>query len=133
MDFHTMMETEALELHDMELQLIEVLTFLGSKTQGGGLKDAAEDQLGESNEHAPTQPQICGHVGRQTMGRKSAMTRAMIQEAQEIIQGLSPAAPTDAFIIGAAQRAGHLEMTAFASAAKFCRRSRAQRRQRPDE
>lgn len=117
MDIHNVMMTEIQGLHDTETQLVQALGFLAQKAQNEDLRQALTDHQQETMEHARRIEKICDHMGWQPVGKTSAVTRALIDETSQMLQNATPSPVTDACIIGAAQKAEHLEMASYGTAA----------------
>ena len=119
MDITGIMRTEIQKLYDTETQLIQALTFLASRAQSDDLRQALDDHREETREHVRRLETICNELGCPPTGQQSQTTRALVQEAQQMIDTMPPSAVTDACIIAAAQKSEHLEMAAYGFAASL--------------
>lgn len=117
MDIHSVMMKEIQKLYDTETQLLQALTFLAQNAQSEDLRTALMDHREETQEHIRRLEEICAEMNWPCMGEQSMVTRALVQEAEQMFTGVTPSAVTDACIIGAAQKAEHLEMASYGTAA----------------
>jgi ferritin-like metal-binding protein YciE len=117
MTIHDVMMIEVQKLYDTENQLIQGLTFLSSRAEDGDLREALDDHLQETRNHVTRLDEICRQMGWQATGSQSMTARTLVQEAQQMLESMPAGPVTDACIIAAAQKAEHLEMAGYGTAA----------------
>lgn len=119
MNMQDMMKTELGRLCDMEEQLAQGLQFLSTKASDEDLREALEDHRETTLEQVRRIRQISDHMGWPPPQEQCQITRALVKEARETFQNAQPSPVCDAFIIAAAQKAEHLEIASYGTAATF--------------
>lgn len=122
------MQTQSLEdlfvtglqyAYDAENQLIEALPKLAQASTTPQLRQAFEQHLKETQEHARRAEQIFSALGKQPERKPNTVVQAMRQEADKMIQNTDSSPVRDAALIVAGNQVEHYEMAAYGSLLNF--------------
>ena len=106
-------------VYDAEKQLTEALPKLVQAAQTPELKQAFEQHLQETQEHARRAEQIFSALGQQPQTKPNNVVQAMRQEAEKMIQNIQDPQLRDAALIVAGNQVEHYEMAAYGSLRNF--------------
>ena len=123
MDFQQLMQTELRKLYATEQTLLEGLHFMADKAHAAPLRKAFETHAKESEGQARRLQEIASLVGFEIGGEESLVARALVQEAQEAFGKADPSPAVDAGLIGAAQKAEHVEIACYGTAVTMARQA----------
>lgn len=107
--------------YDAEKQLTEALPKLAQASSTPQLKEAFEQHLKETQEHARRAEKIFSALGKQPEGKPNIVVQAMRQEADKMIQTIEASPVRDAALIVAGNQVEHYEMAAYGSLLNFAR------------
>lgn len=119
MEFQQLMQTDLRKLYATENNLIKGLAFMADKAHDPKLKQAFLTHGKESQNQATRLEQIASMAGFDIKGEKCLISEALVQEAQALFGKVQPSAVVDAGLIGAAQKAEHLEIACYGTARTF--------------
>lgn len=105
--------------YDAERQLTEALPKLAQAASNPQLKQAFEQHLAETKEHARRAEQIFSALGKSPETRLNAVVQAMQKEADQMIQNIEEGPLRDAALIVAGNQVEHYEMAAYGSLRNF--------------
>jgi ferritin-like metal-binding protein YciE len=112
-----MMKKELQKLYSIETQLLDGLKVLSAMAESPQLKQGLEAHRTQTQAHTRRLETICGKMGWSPVGVASKTMKAMQVETLETLNGAEPSSVTDAMIIAAAQKAEHLEIACYGTAA----------------
>ncbi len=105
--------------YDAEKQLIEALPKMAQASTSPELRQAFEQHLKQTQQHAQRDEQIFSAMGKQPETKPNSVVQAMRQEADKMI-GMVEASPLrDAALIVAGNQVEHYEMAAYGSLRNF--------------
>jgi ferritin-like metal-binding protein YciE len=107
--------------YDAEKQLVEALPKLAQASSTPELREAFEQHLKETQEHARRAEQIFSALGKQPERKPNTVVQAMRQEADKMIQSIDQSPVRDAALIVAGNQVEHYEMAAYGSLANFAK------------
>lgn len=116
MNFDDLMKMDVQRLYDMEVQLTDGLMFMSEKAQNPQLKQAFDMHRQETMGHSKRLEQIAQMQGFEPGGEKSHATRGLIKDTENTIGDMEPSPMRDAALIGCAQKAEHMEISAYGTA-----------------
>jgi ferritin-like metal-binding protein YciE len=105
--------------YDAEKQLTEALPKLAQACSSPELRQAFEQHLKETQEHARRAEQLFSALGQQPETKPNTVLQAMRQEAEKMIQMTEPSPLRDAALIVAGNQVEHYEMAAYGSLRNF--------------
>lgn len=104
---------ELRDLYSAENQLIKAIPKMAKAAKSDELRNAFEEHLKQTQEHAKRLEEIFGELKESAKGKKCKGMEGLIEEGKELIEeGLEPAA-LDAGLIAAAQRVEHYEIAGY--------------------
>src|SRR5215471_13502831 len=104
---------ELKDLYDAENQLIEALPNMAEASTSADLRDAFEEHLQQTRDHAQRLEQVFQIVGEKPKkGDCKAMT-GLVKEGSQVIKDIDQEEVRDAAIISAAQRVEHYEISGY--------------------
>lgn len=124
------MQTQSLEdlfttglqyAYDAEKQLTEALPKMAEASSTPQLREAFEQHLKETEEHARRAEKIFSSLGKQPERKPNNVVQAMRQEADKMIQMTEASPIRDAALIVAGNQVEHYEMAAYGSLLNFAR------------
>lgn len=122
------MQTQTLEdlfvtglqyVYDAENQLVEALPKMAQASTTPELRQAFEQHLKETQEHARRAEQIFSAIGKSPERKPNTVVQAMRQEADKMIQNTPTSPIRDAALIVAGNQVEHYEMAAYGSLVNF--------------
>lgn len=105
--------------YDAEKQLVEALPKMAQASSTPQLRQAFEQHLKETEEHARRAEQIFRALGKQAERKPNTVVKAMTQEADKMIQSMDQSPVRDAALIVAGNQVEHYEMAAYGSLLTF--------------
>jgi ferritin-like metal-binding protein YciE len=109
-------EEQLQDLYSAETQLVEALPKLASASSNEELRDAFEQHLAETRQHAVRLTQIFEQLGKTPGTEKCKGMEGLIKEGEEILAMQGDPTVIDAGLIAAAQRVEHYEIAAYGTA-----------------
>lgn len=104
---------ELKDLYDAENQLIEALPKMAEASMSAELRNAFEEHLQQTRNHAQRLEQVFQFVGEKPKkGDCKAMT-GLVKEGNQVIKDIDQEEVRDAAIISAAQRVEHYEIAGY--------------------
>jgi ferritin-like metal-binding protein YciE len=107
--------------YDAEKQLVEALPKMAQAASTPQLRQAFEQHLKETEEHAKRAEQLFRTIGKQAERKPNTVVKAMTQEADKMIQSTDQSPVRDAALIVAGNQVEHYEMAAYGSLANFAK------------
>jgi ferritin-like metal-binding protein YciE len=104
---------ELKDLYDAENRLIKALPKLAEAAESPKLRQAFEEHLEQTKQHALRLEQIFEGVGEDAKRKKCAAMVGLIQEGDELMGEDYEVGVKDTALISAAQRVEHYEMAAY--------------------
>ncbi len=101
------------DLYDAEHQLIEALPKMARASVSSELRNAFEDHLEQTKEHARRIEAIFEAMGQKAKGKKCKAMEGLVKEGAEVIKEDMEDGVKDAALIAAAQRVEHYEMAGY--------------------
>jgi len=101
------------DLYDAEHQLIKALPKMAKAASSSELRDAFEDHLEKTKEHARRIETILEGLGEKAKGQKCRAMEGLVKEGGEVIEEDMDEGVKDAALIAAAQRVEHYEMAGY--------------------
>jgi ferritin-like metal-binding protein YciE len=101
------------DLYDAEHQLIKALPKMAKATSSAELRQAFEDHLKQTKEHAQRIGIIVEAMGEKAKGQKCKAMEGLVKEGGEVIEEDMEEGVKDAALIAAAQRVEHYEMAGY--------------------
>lgn len=108
-------------VYDAEKQLVEALPKMAQASSTPQLREAFEQHLKETQEHARRAEQIFKALGKQAESKPNTVVQAMRQEADKMIQSIDQSPVRDAALIVAGNQVEHYEMAAYGSLLNFAK------------
>ncbi len=105
--------------YDAEKQLTEALPKMAEASTNPQLRQAFQQHLQETREHARRAEQIFSALGKQPETKPNTVVQAMRQEAEKMIQMIQASPLRDAALIVAGNQVEHYEMAAYGSLRNF--------------
>ncbi len=110
---------EVKDLYSAEKQLIKTLPKVAQKASSPQLKDALEEHLQQTEEHANRLEQIFEMLGERAKAVTCKGMEGILDEGSEVMKMRGTPETLDAAIIMAAQKVEHYEIAAYGSAATW--------------
>ncbi len=107
---------ELKDLYSAETQLIRALPSMAKATTSDDLKNAIENHLEETKNHASRLEEAFKELGHKPEQVTCKAMKGLIEEGEEVVHKAEKCAVRDAGIIGAAQRVEHYEIAAYGTA-----------------
>jgi ferritin-like metal-binding protein YciE len=107
---------ELKDLYSAENQLIKALPKMAKATTSNELKEAIEEHLEQTKNHANRLEEAFKELGHKPEQQTCKAMKGLIEEGEEVVQKAEKCAARDAGIIGAAQRVEHYEIAAYGTA-----------------
>jgi ferritin-like metal-binding protein YciE len=101
------------DLYDAEHQLIKALPKMAKATSSAELRQAFEDHLKQTKEHAQRIGIIFEAIGEKAKGQKCKAMEGLVKEGGEVIEEDMEEGVKDAALIAAAQRVEHYEIAGY--------------------
>jgi ferritin-like metal-binding protein YciE len=101
------------DLYDAEHQLIKALPKMAKASTSDELRDAFEEHLEKTKEHARRIETIFEGMGEKAKGQKCKAMEGLVEEGSEVIEEDMEEGVKDAALIAAAQRVEHYEMAGY--------------------
>jgi ferritin-like metal-binding protein YciE len=102
------------DLYNAEQQLIKALPKMAKAASSEELKDAFEQHLDKTREHALRIESICEQLGEKADGKKCNAMEGLVKEGDEVIaEDAGDKRVKDAALIAAAQRVEHYEIAGY--------------------
>jgi ferritin-like metal-binding protein YciE len=107
------------DLYDAENQLIKALPKLAKAASTEELRNAFEEHLEQTKEHAQRLETIFEGMGEKAKGQKCKGMEGLIKEGSEVIEEDMAEGVKDAALIAAAQRVEHYEIAGYGTVRTF--------------
>jgi ferritin-like metal-binding protein YciE len=107
---------ELKDLYSAESQLIKALPRMAKAAQSEELKQAFENHLAETEEHAARIERIMETLGESAKGKKCKAMEGLLEEGKDVIEEDGDGAIKDMALIVAAQKVEHYEIAGYGSA-----------------
>lgn len=101
------------DLYDAENQLIKALPKMANAASSAELRNAFEEHLEKTKEHAQRIETIFEGMGEKAKGKKCKAMEGLVKEGSEVIEEDMADGVKDAALIAAAQRVEHYEMAGY--------------------
>jgi ferritin-like metal-binding protein YciE len=101
------------DLYDAEHQLIKALPKMAKASSSAELREAFEEHLEKTKEHARRIESIFESMGENAKGQKCKAMEGLVKEGGEVIEEDMEDGVKDAALIAAAQRVEHYEMAGY--------------------
>ena len=101
------------DLYDAENQLIKALPKMAKAASSAELRNAFEEHLEQTKEHARRIETIFEGMGEKAKGQKCEAMEGLVKEGSEVIDKDMGEGVNDAALIAAAQRVEHYEMAGY--------------------
>jgi ferritin-like metal-binding protein YciE len=101
------------DLYDAEHQLIKALPKMAKASSSAELREAFEEHLEKTKEHARRIESIFESMGENAKGQKCKAMEGLVKEGGEVIEEDMEEGVKDAALIAAAQRVEHYEMAGY--------------------
>jgi ferritin-like metal-binding protein YciE len=101
------------DLYDAEHQLIKALPKMAKASSSAELREAFEEHLEKTKEHARRIETIFESMGENAKGQKCKAMEGLVKEGSEVIEEDMENGVKDAALIAAAQRVEHYEMAGY--------------------
>jgi ferritin-like metal-binding protein YciE len=101
------------DLYDAEHQLIKALPKMAKASSSAELREAFEQHLEKTKEHARRIETIFESMGETAKGQKCKAMEGLVKEGSEVIEEDMEDGVKDAALIAAAQRVEHYEMAGY--------------------
>ena len=101
------------DLYDAEHQLIKALPKMAKASSSAELREAFEEHLEKTKEHARRIETIFESMGENAKGQKCKAMEGLVKEGSEVIEEDMEHGVKDAALIAAAQRVEHYEMAGY--------------------
>ena len=101
------------DLYDAEHQLIKALPKMAKASSSAELREAFEEHLETTKEHARRIETIFEAMGENAKGQKCKAMEGLVKEGGEVIEEEMDHGVKDAALIAAAQRVEHYEMAGY--------------------
>ena len=98
------------DLYNAEQQLIKALPKMAKAASSKDLKNAFEEHLEKTKEHAQRIETICEQMGEKARGKKCKAMQGLVNEGAEVISEDMEESIKDVALIAAAQRVEHYGM-----------------------
>lgn len=105
--------------YDAEKQLIEALPKMAQAASNPQLKQAFEQHLAETRQHAQRNEQIFSALGKSPETKSNNVIESMRKEAEKMMQNVQQGPLLDAALIVAGNQVEHYEMAAYGSLRNF--------------
>lgn len=110
---------ELRDLYSAENQIIKALPKMIKAASSAELRNAFEEHLQQTKEHAQRLEQIFDQLDASPKGKKCKGMEGLIEEGKEIIEDAVEPSVCDAALIAAAQRVEHYEMAGYGCARTY--------------
>jgi ferritin-like metal-binding protein YciE len=107
------------DLYNAENQIIKALSKMAKTATSEELKNAFEEHLEQTKEHAERLEQIFDQLDMNPKGKKCKGMEGLIDEGKESMSEAEESAVCDAALIAAAQRVEHYEMAGYGCARTY--------------
>jgi ferritin-like metal-binding protein YciE len=104
---------QLLDLYNAEQQLIKALPKMAKASTSEELREAFEDHLGQTKQHAQRIETIFEQMGEKMASKKCKAMEGLVKEGSETIEEDMEENIKDAAIIAAAQRVEHYEIAGY--------------------
>lgn len=101
------------DLYDAENQLIKALPKMAKAASSPELRNAFEEHLEKTREHAQRIETIFEGIGEKAKGQKCKAMEGLVKEGSEVIEEDMGERVKDAALIAAAQRVEHYEIAGY--------------------
>jgi ferritin-like metal-binding protein YciE len=101
------------DLYDAENQLIKALPKMAKAASSPELRNAFEEHLEQTKQHAQRLETIFEGMGEKAKGQKCKAMEGLVKEGSEVIEEDMTEGVKDAALIAAAQRVEHYEMAGY--------------------
>jgi ferritin-like metal-binding protein YciE len=101
------------DLYDAENQLMKALPKMAKAASSAELRNAFEEHLEKTKEHAQRIETIFESMGEKAKGQKCKAMEGLVKEGSEVIEEDMADGVKDAALIAAAQRVEHYEMAGY--------------------
>jgi ferritin-like metal-binding protein YciE len=113
---------ELRDLYSAETQLIKALPKMADAATHSQLKQAFNDHLEETENHAARLEQIFEALNEKPEGETCQAMEGLVKEGSEMIKADGDSVIIDSGLIGAAQRVEHYEMAGYGTARSLAQR-----------
>ena len=122
-NLHDVLVDNLRDLYNAEKQLIKALPKLAKTATAPDLRDAFQEHLAVTQEHAHRLEEIFNELEEKPGGKHCSAMEGLIEEGSEVIKESknSDADAIDAALIVAAQKVEHYEMSGYGSARTFAK------------
>jgi ferritin-like metal-binding protein YciE len=110
---------ELKDLYSAEKQLIKALPKMAKAATHDELRQAFEDHLEETEEHAERLEQVFEMLGASARTEKCKAMQGLIEEAQDLMKEDAEPDVMDAALIASAQRVEHYEIAGYGCARTY--------------
>jgi ferritin-like metal-binding protein YciE len=110
---HDLYVEQLKDLYDAEHQLIKALPKMAKAASSDELREAFEEHLETTKEHARRIETIFEGMGEKAKGQKCKAMEGLVKEGSEVIEEDMEDGVKDAALIAAAQRVEHYEMAGY--------------------
>jgi len=101
------------DLYDAENQLIKALPKMAKAASSAELRNAFEEHLEQTREHAQRIETIFEEMGEKAKGQKCKAMEGLVKDGSEVIEEDMGEGVKDAALIAAAQRVEHYEIAGY--------------------
>lgn len=106
-------------VYDAEKQLVEALPKMAQASSSAQLREAFEQHLTETRNHAARIEQIFQQMGKKPESKNNTVLKAMTEEAEQMIKSSEQSPVRDAALIVAGNQVEHYEMACYGSLRTF--------------
>jgi len=107
------------ELYDAEIQLTKALPKMAQAAKSEELRNAFEEHLKQTENHASRLEQIFSTIGKKPDGETCVAMKGLVKEGEQIISEMDQSALRDAALISAGNKVEHFEMACYGTARTF--------------
>jgi ferritin-like metal-binding protein YciE len=112
-DLHELFLDELADVYNAEQQLIKALPKMAKKAENDELRQAFEQHLEETQEHASRLEQVAETLDESIKRKTCAAMKGLIEEADDLMKEQKDSSALDAALIAAAQKVEHYEIASY--------------------
>lgn len=112
---------ELKDLYNAEQQITQALPKMIKKTSHEELKNAFNEHLELTREHAKRLETLLDKMGEKASGEKCKAMEGLVREGEDVMKDVQEPKVMDAALIASAQRVEHYEMAGYGTARTYAR------------
>lgn len=120
-ELHKLFLKEVGDIYNAENQLIKALQKMAKNSECAELREAFEEHLEETKNHATRLEEVVKSVGDSMKKKTCFAMQGIIKEAEELLEEEKDSSALDAALIGAAQKVEHYEIASYGTLAAWAR------------